>query len=209
MPKFKGHPQRRTKKLKHKSTLKFKKKFSKKKKIYNGKSGGSDSSNDTQTSLLQEALGKDLLISDSSSSVNLSDNNNPKSRKKRNSKSNFIIIPDSQGYLLSKKNRAALGQKYKTINPITQENEESGLVRVYEGNTAEEARTNAIKGLRKKPSSKKGKKKSLKPIYKPEKSDIWDESDLRDPFNLDNHPARSYFRSKLYVDGRKKYNSDS
>ena len=184
MPKFKGRPHRRTKKLKHKSTLKFKKKFSKKKKIYNGKSGGSDSSNDTQTSLLQDALRKDLLISDSSSSVNLSDNNNKKSRKKRNSKSNFIIIPDSHGHVLSKKNRNALGRKYRTISPITQENKQSELVRVYEGNTAQEARNNAIKGLRKKPSSKKDKEKSLKPIYKPEKSDIWDESYLRDPFNL-------------------------
>lgn len=184
MPKFKGRSHRRTKKLKHKSTLKFKKKFSKKKKIYNGKSGGSDSSNDTQTSLLQDALRKDLLISDSSSSVNLSDNNNKKSRKKRNSKSNFIIIPDSHGHVLSKKNRNALGRKYRTIRPITQENKQSELVRVYEGNTAQEARNNAIKGLRKKPSSKKDKEKSLKPIYKPEKSDIWDESYLRDPFNL-------------------------
>lgn len=188
MPKFKGHPQRRTKKLKHKSTLKFKKKFSKKKKIYNGKSGGSDSSNDTQTSLLQEALKQDLEISDSSSSVDLSDNNSKKRYamnmlKKTPKKSNKkIIIPDW---------RADNG------------------VRVVYGNTVKEARTNAIKGLRKKPSSKKGKKKSLKPIYKPEKSDIWDESDLSDPFNLDNHPASSYLGSKLYVDGRKKYNSDS
>lgn len=191
------------KKLKHKQTLKLKKKCLNKKKIYNRKKGGSDSSNDTQTSLLQQALEKDLLISDSSSSANQSDNNNSKSRKKRNSQSNFMIIPDSQGYVLSKKNRAALGRKYKTINPITQENKESGLVRVYEGNTEKEARTNAIKGLRKKQLSKKNKKKSLKPIYKREKSDIWDESDLRDPFNLDNHPAHSYFGSKLYVDGRK------
>ena len=143
-----------------------------------------------------------MLTSDSSS-ANQSDNNNSKCRKKRNSQSNFIIIPDSQGYVLSKKNRNALGRKYKTINPITQENKESELVRVYEGNTEKEARTNAIIGLRKKPSSKKDKKKSLKPIYKPEKSDIWDESNLRDPFNLDNHPAHSYFGSKLYVDGRK------
>tara|TARA_B100001250_G_scaffold170200_1_gene146610 strand:+ start:2176 stop:2799 length:624 start_codon:yes stop_codon:yes gene_type:complete len=206
MPNSKGFKHNLTrkhaKKLKHKQTLKLKKKCLNKKKIYNRKKGGSDSSNDTQTSLLQQALEKDLLISDSSS-ANQSDNNNSKSRKKRNSQSNFIIIPDSQGYVLSKKNRNALGRKYKTINPITQENKESELVRVYEGNTEKEARTNAIKGLRKKPSSKKDKKKSLKPIYKPEKSDIWDESDLRDPFNLDNHPAHSYFGSKLYVDGRK------
>ena len=141
----------------------FKKKFSKKKKIYNRKSGGSDSSNDTQTSLLQEALKRDLEISDSSSSVDLSDNNSKKRYamnmlKKTPKKSNKkIIIPDW---------RADNG------------------VRVVYGNTVKEARTNAIKGLRKKPSSKKGKKKSLKPIYKPEKSDIWDESYLRDPFNL-------------------------
>ena len=206
MPNSKGFKHNLTrkhaKKLKHKQTLKLKKKCLNKKKIYNRKKGGSDSSNDTQTSLLQQALEKDLLTSDSSS-ANQSDNNNSKSRKKRNSQSNFIIIPDSQGYVLSKKNRNALGRKYKTINPITQENKESELVRVYEGNTEKEARTNAIKGLRKKPSSKKDKKKSLKPIYKPEKSDIWDESNLRDPFNLDNHPAHSYFGSKLYVDGRK------
>ena len=191
MPKFKGRPysaRKYTKKLKHKSTLKFKKKFSKKKKIYNRKSGGSDSSNDTQTSLLQEALKQDLEISDSSSSVDLSDNNSKKRYamnmlKKTPKKSNKkIIIPDW---------RADNG------------------VRVVYGNTVKEARTNAIKGLRKKPSSKKGKKKSLKPIYKPEKSDIWDESYLRDPFNLRNHPASSYLGSKLYVDGRKKYNSDS
>ena len=206
MPNSKGFKHNLTrkhaKKLKHKQTLKLKKKCLNKKKIYNRKKGGSDSSNDTQTSLLQQALEKDLLTSDSSS-ANQSDNNNSKSRKKRNSQSNFIIIPDSQGYVLSKKNRNALGRKYKTINPITQENKESELERVYEGNTEKEARTNAIKGLRKKPSSKKDKKKSLKPIYKPEKSDIWDESNLRDPFNLDNHPAHSYFGSKLYVDGRK------
>lgn len=193
-----------TKKLKHKLTPKLKKKSLNKKKIYNRKKGGSDSSNDTQTSLLQDALRKDLLISDSSSSVNLSDNDNKKSRKKRNSKSNFIIIPDSHGHVLSKKNRNALGRKYRTISPITQENKQSELVRVYEGNTAQEARNNAIKGLRKKPSSKKNKEKSLKAIFKTEKSDIWDESDLSDPFNLNNHPANSLLGSKLYVDGRKK-----
>ena len=205
MPKSKGFKynltRKRTQKLKHKATLKFKKKFSKKKKTYKRKSGGSDSSNDYQTGLLHKELRRKTITSDNSSPDNII----PESTKIK-SKSNFIIIPDSQGYELSEKNRKAFQRNYKIEKPITQENKESGLVHVYEGNTKKDARTNAIIGqkLRQKASSKK----TSKPIHRSEKSYNWealydDDYGLKNLSIADSEKVKKLLELKNY-DGRKK-----
>ena len=208
MPKTKGlkhnFTRKNAKKLKNKPTLKFKKKSFKKKKTYKRKCGGSDSSNDTQTSLLQKALLKTPSISSiaSLSSLNNSDNSDEDLKNLKNkTKSNIVVIPDPQGHKLTEKNRKALtriatysqaSQNQSQESPIIPENKNNNeLVKVYSGKDKNQAKWNAIKDFRNKPTYLNTN--SYKQNNKSKKYDIWYESDLDDPFNLKSHPYSENF----------------